>query len=252
VIAGVVGLILVGVAGAQTPKADPVKPAAADPARLADPLSAMINDARAAHAKTRDYSGTFTRQLRVNGALSAEQVADMKFRVNPAGVHVRFARPDSIAGMEVVYSAAKKGKAGYRPAGATGRKGLLKVDIDDSKFLAEHRHPANEWGMGPIIELIASSTAREKALNNPVEVFTADYQFDKRNVTKYEIYTRRAHAGRYAAKMVVYIDKETRLPVRFEAYGDAKPGAATGELLEAYSFTNLKFNTGIGENAFEY
>ena len=52
--------------------------------------------------------------------------------------------------------------------------------------------------------------------------------------------------------MVVYVDKETKLPVRFEAYDDPKPGATTGELLEAYSFTDLKFNTGIGENVFEY
>ena len=46
--------------------------------------------------------------------------------------------------------------------------------------------------MGPLIELIATSTAREKTLNNPVEVFTADYQFANRSVTKYEIHTRRA------------------------------------------------------------
>jgi hypothetical protein len=252
VIAGVVGLILVGVAGAQAPKADPVKPAAAvETAKPADALSAMLADARAAHGKTRDYSGTYTRQERINGALSAEQVAEMKFRVNPVGVHVRFASPNSISGMEISYSAAKKdGKVRYRAAGAAGRKGLVKLDVDDSKFLADHRHIVTQWGMGPLIELIAGTTAREKALNNPVEVFASDYQFDKRNVTKYEIYTRRPHAARYAAKMVVFIDKETKLPVRFEAYGDAKPGALTGELLEAYSFTNLKFNSGIGENAF--
>jgi hypothetical protein len=257
-IAGVTGVltgtVLVGVAMAQAPKADPVKPAAAaESARPADALSGMLTDARAAHARTRDYSGTFTRQERLNGTLGAEQVGEMKMRVNPVGIHVRFARPEAIAGMEVVYSSVRKdGKIGYRPPGAVGRRGIQKLDMEDSKFLAANRHPVKEWGMGPIIELIATATAREKALNNPVEVFTSDYQFDKRNVTKYEIYTRRPHAARYAAKMVVYVDKETRLPVRFEAYGDAKPGALTGELLEAYSFTDLKLNSGLGENAFEY
>jgi len=253
-IAGVVGLLLIGVAWAQSPRPDPVKPAAAvETAKPADALSAMLTDARAAYAKTRDYSGTFTRQERLNGTLGAEEVAEMKMRVNPIGVHVRFVRPDASAGMEIVYSGARNdGKVGYRPAGAAGRKGIQRIDSDDSKFLAAHRHPAKEWGMGPVIELIATSTAREKALNNPVEVFTSDYQFDKRNVTKYEIHTRRAHAARYAAKMVVFIDKETKLPVRFEAYGDPKAGANAGDLLEAYSFTNLKFNTGLGENAIQY
>jgi uncharacterized protein DUF1571 len=250
----VASLVLLGVASAEPLKTDPVKPAVAtEAAKPADALGTMITDARAAYGKMRDYSGTFTRQERLNGTLGAEQVAEMKMRVNPFGVYVRFARPEANAGMEVAYSAAKKdGQVRYRPAGAAGRRGFQKLDVKDSKFLADHRHEVTSWGMGPIIELIATSTAREKTLNNPVEVFTSDYQFDKRNVTKYEIHTRRAHASRYAAKMVVFIDKETKLPVRFEAYDDPKPGATTGELLEAYSFTNLKFNSGIGENTFDY
>ena len=256
-LAAVVGLAAIGVAIAQQPKAGPVKPVAAtatpETAKSADPLSTMISDARAAYAKTRDYTGTYTRQERINGSLSAEQVGEMKMRVNPFGVYVRFVRPDAASGMEVAFSAAKRdGMVRYRPAGVAGRKGFQKLDVNSSKFLAANRHPVTSWGMGPIIELIATSTAREKTLNNPVEVFTSDYQFASRNVTKYEIHTRRAHALRYAAKMVVYVDKETKLPVRFEAYDDPKAGATTGELLEAYSFTDLKFNSGIGENTFDY
>ena len=224
-VVAVVGSLLIGIAGAQTPKGDPVKPAAAiETAKPADALSAMLTDARAAHAKTRDYSGTFTRQERINGTLGAEQVAEMRMRVSPVGVHVRFARPDGIAGMEVAYSAAKKdGKMGYRPAGAAGRKGLQKLDVDSSVFLADHRHAVTQWGMGPLIELIASSTAREKSLSNPVEVFTADYQFDKPQRDQVRGLHPPAARRRYAAKMVVFIDKETKLPIRFEAYGDAKP-----------------------------
>jgi hypothetical protein len=254
--AGVAGLAAVGIAIAQTPRSEPVKPVAGlVPAEAAkpDPLATMLADARTAYAKTRDYTGTFTRQERINGKLSAEQVGEMKMRVSPVGVYIRFARPEGIAGMEVAYSSAKRdGKVRYRPAGIDGRKGFQKLEVEDPKFLADHRHPVTRWGIGPIIELIATATAREKTLNNPVEVFTSDYQFANRNVTKYEIFTRRPHALRYAARMVVYVDKETKLPVRFEAYDDPKAGATTGELLEAYSFSDLKFNTGLGENAFDY
>lgn len=258
----VAGAVLVAVAVAQPPKTGngPVKqasgtqPAAnAEPAKPADPLAAMLADARAAHGKIRDYVGTFTRQERVGGTLSAEQVGEIKCRVSPVGVYVRFARPEAVAGMEVAYSEAKKdGKVRFRPAGVAGRQGFQKLDTDDAKFLAANRHPVTSWGVGPIIELIATSTAREKTLNNPVEVYTADYQFAKRDVTKYEILTRRPHAFRYASRVVVYVDKETKLPVRFEAYDDPKAGNTAGELLEAYSFTDLKFNSGLGEGTFDY
>ena len=257
--AATTGIVVMSVAVAQPPRGEPVRPAAgtATPAEAAKPavdsLATMLADARAAYAKTRDYSGTFTRQERIDGKLSAEQVGEMKMRVSPIGVYVRFARPEASAGMEVAYSGAKKdGKVRYRPAGVAGRKGFQKLEVDDPKFLADHRHPVTKWGMGPIIELTATATAREKSLNNPVEVFTSDYQFANRNVTKYEIFTRRPHALRYASQMVIYIDKETKLPVRFEAYDDPKPGATTGDLLEAYSFSDLKFNSGIGENVFDY
>lgn len=255
------GAAAVGLALAQNPKpqataAGPVKPASAvtpaatEPAKAPD-LSTMVTEARTALGKLRDYSGTFTRQERIKGALSAEQVGEMKVRTSPAGVYVNFVRPEGTAGMEVSYSA-KKTKVAYRPAGLAGRRGFQKIDADDAKFLAENRHPVPDWGMGPMLELVAAAAAREKTLNNPVEVYTSDYQFATRNVTRYEILMRRPHAFRYAAKVVVFVDKETKLPVRFEAYDDPKPGATTGDLLEAYSFTDLKFNTGVGENSFEY
>jgi hypothetical protein len=254
------GIAIVGVALAQPPKSAPnqgVKQVAgttvvvAEPAKPTD-LGTMLAEARGAHSKLRDYTGTFTRQERIRGTLGAEQVGEMKARISPAGMYVRFARPEGIAGMEVAYTGRKPGKVQYRPAGIAGRKGFQKLELDDAKFLADNRHPVTEWGIGPIIDTVSTAVAREKTLNNPVEVYTGDYQFANRNVIKYEILSRRPHAFRYAAKMVLFIDTETRLPVRFEAYDEPKSGATTGELLEAYSFTDLKFNNGLGENSFDY
>jgi hypothetical protein len=251
----------IGVAGADQPKPAAIPPAGATTAAptasttptpaKADPLATMLSEAKAAYAKMRDYTGTFTRQERINGVLGPEQVAEMKMRVQPVGVAVRFARPDSAAGMEVLYSAAARdGKVRYRPAGIAGRKGFQKLDVDDSQFLAANRHPVPEWGIGGILDRVANAVAREKTLNNPVEVYTAEYQFAGRAVTRYEILTRRPHAFRSAARMIVYVDNQTRLPVRFEAYDDPKPGNPTGDLLEAYSYTDLKWNTGLGESTF--
>jgi hypothetical protein len=122
------GLIAAGISVAQPPKTGPVKPVSGtvkdqsvEVKKPADALAEMLAEARTAHAKTRDYTGTFTRQERINGALSAEQVAEMKLRVSPAGVHVRFVRPEAVAGMEVAFSGAKKdGRMRYRPAGIEG------------------------------------------------------------------------------------------------------------------------------------
>ena len=249
------GILGAGATLAQPPKVEPAKteaPKAPDGAK-GDSLLAMIAEARGALGKTRDYTCTFTRQEMRNGALGAEQVAEMKVRTNPGGVYVRFARPDAIAGMEVAYTAARKNmKFQYRPAGVAGAKGFKTIDLDDSKFLAENRHPVTEWTMSAVLDRVAAATAREKTLNNPVEVYTGDFQFAGRNVVRYEILTRRPHAFRYAHRMLVYVDKETKLPLRYEAYDQPKGAAAAGDLFEAYSFSDVKLNVGLGENAFDY
>ncbi len=249
------GLLAVGAVVAQPPKAETPKADApkVEAAKGGETLLAMIAEGRTALGKTRDYTCTFTRQELRNGALSAEQVAEMKVRQNPGGVYVRFARPDAVAGMEVAYTAARKNlKMKYRPAGVAGAKGFQTLDLDDTKFMADNRHPVTEWTMSAVLDRVAAAAAREKTLNNPVEVYTGDFQFAGRNVVRYEVLTRRPHALRYAHRMLIYIDKETKLPLRFEAYDQPKGVAATGDLFEAYSFSDVKLNVGLGENAFDY
>ena len=66
------------------------------------------------------------------------------------------------------------------------------------------------------------------------------------------MFAERPHPGRYAYRCVLYVDKETKLPARFEAYGQPKPGGPSeGELSEVQSFVGLKTNTGLGESAVE-
>ena len=253
------GAAAVGVAAAQPP-ADPTKspgvsPAAAvDPVRAADPLGAMLADARAAYAKVRDYTCTFTRQERLHGSLSGEQVAEMRVRTQPHSVYVRFAMPDGVAGMEAAYMADRRdGKVRYKPAPKAGGSGFLTVSPEDPRMRAENRRPVSELGIGKVIELLMTVAARERTLNNPVEAFTSEYVFAGRPVTRYEVLTRRPHAHRYAYRTVVYVDKETKLPVRFESYDQPKPGGpSTGELFEAYSYSNITLNVGLGASAFEY
>ena len=224
----------------------------ADTAKPADSLSAMLATAKAAYGNYRDYSCVFTRQERIKDVLGPEQVAEMKVRTRPFSVGVRFAKPDAVAGMAELYvSGTRTGKMKYRPAGAKGINGFQMVAPDDPKILAENRHPVTEIGIGATIDLLMSIISREKALGNGLEAYATDFQFAGKTVTRYEVFARRAHAHRYAYRMLVYVDKETKLPARFEAYDSPKPGMTVGDLLEAYSYTDVKFNVGLGDSAFE-
>ena len=82
----------------------------------------------------------------------------------------------------------------------------------------------------------------------------SDYEFNKRPCTRVETIhpdNRGKHFLTY--RSILYFDKETKLPIRIEAYDWPKQGGSPdGELLEVYSYINLRFNTGLGDEAFNY
>lgn len=236
---------------AAPPTPAPLRPVSAvEPEAARDPLAALLADARTGHARLRDYSCTFTRQERVNGLLGDEQVAEMRVRVQPFSIAVRTARPESLAGQEMVY--VERGRAdGKMKLRLAGTSNYLLLNVDDPKALAVSRRPVTKLGMGSILDTLAEVIRREKALNNPVEVFASDYQFAGRPVTRYEVYTRRPHAHRLFYRAVICVDKETKLPVRYEAYDQPRSGGtSSGDLMEVFSYSDIRPNVGLGDSSF--
>lgn len=243
--------VAVGGAAAQPPTPGTgVK--AADPLRVADPLGAMIAEAKSAHGTMRDYACTFTRQERVNGAVGAEQVAELKYRASPYSVSVRFARPAEVAGASATFATGKRlEQVKVRPVGAKGLDRFVLVGADDAQAKLGGLHSVTGYGVGAVIDRVAKVVATEKSMNNALEVHSDEFQFAGKAVTRYEILARRPHANRYAQRMLVFVDAQTKLPVRWEAYDAPRPGATTGELIEAHSYTDLRANVGLGDAAFE-
>jgi hypothetical protein len=269
-VAGGVGLVAVAV-GQQ-----PVRPASVTPPVDLPPLPIMptsakviaasptvdgsaalpkaLADARTAYAKLRDYTCHLVRQEAVGGKLLPEQTAELRVRTRPLGVNVRVIAPKAVAGQETSYlSSRSTSKVWFKAAREEGiRTGFVALPADDPKVLAATRHQLADTGLSAVIDCLDKALTTEKQLNHPVQVLTADYKFAGRPVTRYEVFAERPHPHRYAYRCVLYVDKETKLPARFEAYSQPKPGGpAEGELMEVQSFVGLKTNTGLGESTFE-
>ena len=255
---------------------EPVRPASVTPAVDLPPLPLMptsakvvassapvdgstalpkaLADARSACAKLRDYTCHLVRQETVNGKLLPEQAAELRVRTQPMSVSVRVVAPKAVAGQETSYQSSRSTTAvRHKAAREEGiRTGFVTLPADDPKVLADTRHPLTQTGLVAVLDRMDRAVVTEKRLNHPVQVLTADYTFGGRPVTRYEVFAERPHPNRYAYRCVLYVDKESKLPARFEAYSQPKPGGpAEGELMEVQSFVGLKTNTGLGESAFE-
>ena len=83
-----------------------------------------------------------------------------------------------------------------------------------------------------------------------VDVRVAEYEYNRRRCTRVE--TTQLQPGAAHHRSVVYFDRETALPVRVECYDWPCDGSAQGELIEVYSYLNLRLNPGLSDDAFEH
>ncbi|MBX7104665.1 MAG: DUF1571 domain-containing protein [Gemmataceae bacterium] len=214
----------------------------------------LIADAQASFAGVRDYSGLMYKQERVAGTLLPEQTVQIRVRQQPFSVGMKWLGPAKMAGQEAIYVAGKNSNQ-MRAKGAgtlLGAIGFMSFDPRDPKVMANNRHPITDAGLGNLIEQMARghTAERQYPLNETVLSF-GEYRFLNRPVTRMES-LHPVNTGRYYThRTVTYFDRETKLPVRIEAYDWPRQGGpAGGELIECYSYVDLKFNVGLTDAAF--
>lgn len=233
---------------ATAPAANP-QPAAAS---VMDAPLRLAADADLTFQRVQDYTCLFIKSERINGKLQQENAIEMKFRNRPFSVYMRWLGPNSMAGQEVAYvDRRNNGMMRVHLNGIAGAVGFMNVDPRDPRALENSRHSITEAGIGKLIERLRNDWELERRLNL-TQVRVADYDFAKRKCTRVETIHPDNRGGQfYSYRSVVYFDKETRLPIRFEAYDwPRKGGGPEGELLECYSYVNLAFNVGLTDETF--
>jgi hypothetical protein len=224
-------------------------PAAASP--LDQPLR-LANQAAQTFRNVRDYTGIMVKQERIDGKLQPENMIEVKMRTQPFSVYFRWLGPKDSAGQEVCYVAGKNdNKMLVHSTGLKGVMGFMKIDTNDPRVFQHSRHTITEAGIGNLIGRLQSSWEMEKQLNK-TQVRVAEYEYNKRRCTRVESIRPAELGGKNACyRTVVYFDKENSLPVRVELYDWPKAGGpAGGELLESYSYFNLRFNVGLTDATF--
>jgi hypothetical protein len=211
-----------------------------------------LADAKATYAKTRDYSGYMVRQERIGGKLMAEQTAEIRVRTEPLCIYTLTLAPKGLFNQELAHMGGKKDeKVRVKASGVAGAGGFVTVAADDAKANAESKYTLTNTGIGAVLKRVEAALDAEAAAKNSPQVVASEYKFNDRPCMRYEIFCDRPHAKRFAARMVVYIDTEYKLPVRFEAYDAAKGGEKAGELTECVSFVKLVLNAGLGDSVFD-
>ncbi|WP_425399851.1 DUF1571 domain-containing protein [Aeoliella sp.] len=206
--------------------------------RLAERVQAHIA------ANVSDYSCTFWKRERIDGELQDYNCMAMRVRNEPLSVHLIFKKPNQ--GQEVLYIEGQNGgKMRARGHGWRSRVGVMTLDPEGSMAMDGNRHPITMAGVKNLTDKLIE-IAESDMKYGECEVKThANATMGKRPAVMLEIIhpvPRREFKFHLAR---VYIDKELKIPVRFEAYSWDKDKAGNPELEEMYIYTDVKLNNGF-------
>ncbi len=239
-----------GSVGTERPKGDvALKPPAADPEPILR-ARRMIADCRSRYRPVQDYSCTFFKRERIDGKLSELTSMTMKARVHPNSLYFKFLSPHE--GREAIWVDGRNGgKVVAHEAGITKLvAGTMHLDPRGEMAMEENRHPITEAGLGSLIETIARRWEKTLIPGSTRVVFHPGAKVGNRACTMVETIHEPAERCDFS-RVCLYIDAELGLPIRFEAYGWPRQAGGAGDLMEEYTYINLKLNSGFKDRDFD-
>lgn len=219
-----------------------------------DPIAAAkqaIADCKTKFASVRDYTCTFFKRERIDGKLVSHHVMNMKARTSPTSIYFKFQKPNK--GREAIYVAGRNsGKVLAHDVGI-GKliAGTMNLDPRGTMAMEECRHPITEAGIGALIDTVAKHWNAELKPGESQVAFDDSMRIGQHDCTMIESVHPLPHPNYLFHKVRLYIDREHGLPIRFEAYDWPKKPGAEPELMEEYTYLDLKTNVGLSNRDFD-
>lgn len=214
------------------------------------PAIKLAKEARDAAKELKSYRALFTKQEMVKGRMFGSQM-QMKYRAEPLSVYLRFVNPEH-NGREVLYVEGRNN--GQMLAHETGLKalvGTVAVDPNGELALAEARYPVTRIGLAKMAEGVAEQWERETAFGESEVKYYPEAKLGDRQALVIES-THPVKRNQFRSAITrLWIDKETRLPVRVQQYDFPQAPGGKPVLVEDYTYTDIDPNVELTENDFD-
>ena len=248
---GVLSLsVLLQPAGGQNPAPAPKADATAAQNPLDQPI-AWLNEAKRNYTAVRDYACTMVSRETVRGVMQEENVILFKARTQPFSVHMKWLAPRKSQNQEVCFVLGRNGnKMRVKGHGISKIAGFVSIDPTDPRVTEHSRHNIYEAGIGNLIESMLQHWELERKVGK-TQVKVAEYNYNNRACLRVETTRTERRPEFYCYRSVLYLDKDSKLPVRSENYDWPRQGGSPdGDLLEMFSYVDLRFNVGLSDADF--
>lgn len=250
-------------------RGEQVQPAAATvasnpaptPAHPLDPaIQVALEEREFLRTQVRDYTATIIKRERIQGQLGEYQYMFAKIRHAqkqpngvqiPFSVYLKFLKPKSVEGREVIWVEGRNG--GNIVAHETGLLNIKRVSVAPDGFLAMvgQRYPITKIGVQNLIEELLVRGDRDRRHGECDVQFFQNATINKRACRMIQVVHPVPRPYFDFHKAQIFIDQETKMPVRYAAW--TWPTSPGGEpvLEEEYTYVDIKINVGLTDRDFD-
>ncbi len=247
---GLVGLAWPDYCSGQTPASHPLDPA----------IQMARKSLLHSQHSIQDYTAILIQRTRVNDELSDYQFMEVKIRNQkqvagkieiPMGVYVKFLKPDSVKGREVIWVEGQNG--GQLVAHESGFKNILRVSLDPSGYLAMRgqRYPLTEIGFEKLLLKLVATAEREREFGDAEVQLSRNARVGDRTCTMVQVTHPVPHANFEFYRAQVFFDDELNLPIRYASWTWPKEPGTEPTLQEEYTYTKVQVNVSLSDLDFD-
>ncbi|MGW8258215.1 MAG: DUF1571 domain-containing protein [Thermoguttaceae bacterium] len=201
--------------------------------------------------KISDYSATLAKRERIDGKLNDYEHMFIKVRHHPFSVYMYFLSQPK--GQEVIY--VEGANDNLMLAHTTGIKdkmfGTVKLKPDGPIAMKGQRYPLTELGILNLTRRLVQVAEQDIKYGECEVKFFKNAKINNRVCTCVQVVhpvPRRNFLFNIAR---IFVDDELNIPIRYESYGWPKEPGASPELIEEYTYLNVKLNNGFTDADFD-
>ncbi len=200
-----------------------------------------------------DYSAVVIKRERLGGKVGDHEKMFVKVRHRPFSVYLYFLSPANLRGQEVLYVEGQNdGKMWAHGTGVRKQMfGTVSLKPDGVIAMQGNRYPITEIGLLNLTRRLIEVAEADTKYGECEVKFYKGAKVADRVCTCIEVVhpvprrNFRFHLAR------IFVDDELNLPIRYESYSwPTTPGGAP-ELIEEYTYLDLKLNVGLTDSDFD-
>ena len=203
--------------------------------------------------KLQDYTATLIKRERIGNSLGDDQYIALKVRHKPFSVYLNFLAPNSVKGQECIYiDGANAGKMWAHGTGMQEKLfGTVSLPPDGNMAMRGQRYPLTQIGILNLTRRLIEVASEDVKYGECEVKYFKGAKINDRVCTCTQVVHPVPRKNFLFNVARIFVDDSLNIPVRYEAYDWPKAAGGPPELIEEYTYLNMKLNVGLTDADFD-